>query len=410
MIPAVIRYSTSLCLLLLVVAPAGAEPQAAPVRAAKVIEKEVRQGRRFVGSARPFRRTDLASGVEGFVASLMVREGQRVEQDEIVARLDLDVLAPELEAARAELLRIDHVIKELESGTRKELITEAEARLAEADVEVRTAQRRLETAKRLQSKSHVSGEEVRDASDAVRGAEAAKRRITAALEFLRSGTREEKIDQARADRMRQVASVKRFEALEARHTVKASFAGYVVKEHTEEGAWLSRGDPIVTIEALDTVRVRFPVLEDYVNALAPGVDVAVQFGALPDRLFQGTIERIVPSADLRARTVPVDVIVTNERTPHGVVIKPGMFAQARLPVGAPMTALLVPLDALVLGGRSPMVYLIGEDMTVAPVPVELTGAVDGHAVVKGPLKPGMRVVTEGNERLRPGQLVTILER
>ena len=67
------------------------------------------------------------------------------------------------------------------------------------------------------------------------------------------------------------------------------------------------------------------------------------------------------------------------------------------------------LDALVLGGRTPMVFVIGEDSTVAPIPIELEAAIDGQAVVTGPLQPGMQVVTEGNERIRPGMTVRILE-
>ena len=120
--------------------------------------------------------------------------------------------------------------------------------------------------------------------------------------------------------------------------------------------------------------------------------------------------RYTPDAGSTITYEDGDVKVTNERTKAGgILIKVGMFAKTRLPVGEPKEALLVPLDALVLGGRTPMVYVIGEDSTVAPMPIELEAAIDGQAVVRGALQPGMQVVTEGNERLRPGQAVKILE-
>jgi len=43
------------------------------------------------------------------------------------------------------------------------------------------------------------------------------------------------------------------------------------------------------------------------------------------------------------------------------------------------------------------------------LPVELGNASDSMIEVKGPLEPGMLVVTRGNERLRPGQPVQIIK-
>ncbi|MFM8581024.1 MAG: hypothetical protein ACKOFW_05920, partial [Planctomycetaceae bacterium] len=94
-----------------------------------------------------------------------------------------------------------------------------------------------------------------------------------------------------------------------------------------------------------------------------------------------------------------------------------MLARAILPVGRHKQSLLVSKDAIVLGGRAPMVYVIAPKpgsttaSVVQPVPVEL-GVADGGEIEVAPvtaepgLKPGMLVVVEGNERLRPGQEVT----
>jgi multidrug efflux system membrane fusion protein len=94
-----------------------------------------------------------------------------------------------------------------------------------------------------------------------------------------------------------------------------------------------------------------------------------------------------------------------------------MLARAILPVGRQKSSLLVSKDAVVLGGRIPMVYAIVPNPdkpgtgTVRPVPVEL-GVADGGDIQVTPASPdsGLRaddlVVVEGNERLRPGQPVT----
>jgi RND family efflux transporter MFP subunit len=409
------RSAFLLILSLMIGTPAAAEPPKgpppAPVRAEAVVGETVREGRTFVGSVRPLRRAQLASGVDGFLKSLKAREGQRLGDKALVAELEMDEIGPQLEAARATLEAIGHEITELENGTRKEVLSEAEARIAEAEVELATTQRRLETARRLRESKNVSADEVRDAEDAVRAAEAKLRRVRAGHALLVAGTREEQLDQARSRKKRQQAEVARLVALEARHTIRAPFAAYVVEEHSEEGTWLSRGDAVVTIEALDTVRARFPVLEDYIGAVKPGDEVVVQITSIPGRVFNATVERIVPTADRVTRTVPVDVLIENVVGADGtLLIKSGMFARTVLAVGTPAKSLLVPLDALVLGGPSPMVFVVSAESPARPVPVELGAIFSGRAVVKGALKAGDLVVTEGNERLRPGQAVKILER
>ena len=78
-----------------------------------------------------------------------------------------------------------------------------------------------------------------------------------------------------------------------------------------------------------------------------------------------------------------------------------MFASATLAVDEPRPGLLVPKDAIVLGGMVPvMVWVVDpESSTAKMVPVQLGVAVDDRIQVIGPLQPGMQVVTVGNERI-----------
>lgn len=84
-----------------------------------------------------------------------------------------------------------------------------------------------------------------------------------------------------------------------------------------------------------------------------------------------------------------------------------MLAYVTLPVGNPHTALLVPKDALVLGGPSPLVYVVEDDsqtgQSVARAVAVSVGVADGPWIqVTGSLTAGQRVVVQGNERLRSG--------
>ena len=198
-----------------------------------------------------------------------------------------------------------------------------------------------------------------------------------------------------------------------RYTILAPFTGWIVKEHAEVGQWLSPGSPVAEIVALDEVDVVVDVVEDFVGRLREGMPARVTIEAIPGEIFQGTIHRIVPSADRRGRTFPVKIRLPNPREGNTIQLKAGMFASATLAVDAPAPGLLVPKDAIVLGGMVPvMVWVVdAETSTAKIVPVQLGVAFEDKIQVFGPLQPGMQVVTMGNERIMfPGQPLRVLER
>jgi HlyD family secretion protein len=85
-----------------------------------------------------------------------------------------------------------------------------------------------------------------------------------------------------------------------------------------------------------------------------------------------------------------------------------MLARVTLDVGKPTPCVLVPKDAVVLGGPTPMVFVaatVGDKAAVRPVPVTLGPAQGSWIAVIGELKDSDLVIIEGNERVRPGQEV-----
>ena len=126
------------------------------------------------------------------------------------------------------------------------------------------------------------------------------------------------------------------------------------------------------------------------------------------KLFAGRIKDIVPEADPRSRTFPVIIEIDNQKTTRGFVLKAGMLAKASLAIGRIQPVKVVSKDALVIGDRKVEVFVVGENSRVRAVTVK-TGGADGDDIeVIGDLKKGDRVVTHGNERLRNGQEVKVL--
>lgn len=384
---------------------------AVPVVVAAAATMPVAAGQAFVGTVVPARTSDVGSAVDGRLVELPIVDGQHVQAGAPIAQLLRGLLEIEREGAVAELDRLRQVLAEMQAGSRPEEIDQARALVAGFEARREYARSRLARLGRLAERGTSTEDEVQDAQTELNAIEAQLRGSRAALALAEAGPRKEQVAQAAAAVAVQEAEVERIDDQLAKHTIRAPFDGWVVERFTEQGQWVSRGGLIARIAELHRLEVEVQVPELSITGLAVGADVRLEFDAAPGHTWIGRVARIVPQADLLSRSFPVEVELDN-RVENGVpVLKAGMLARAWLPVGRAGSATVVPKDALVLGGPRPMVYRITAAAaagtgTVQPVEVTLGGAVEGSVEVRSGLNPGDLVVIRGNERLRPGMLVT----
>ncbi len=390
----------------------------APVAFTRVVSREVAASQSYVGTVMPSRQSVIGSAVDGRVVEFLAEAGQRVKKGDVLARLRTTTIELELASAKAELKLREAELAELVNGSRPEEIDQARARFKAAEAAFRYAQANRKRLQSLfESGRSVTEDELEQAISAADRSQAALEEARAALVLVEKGPREERIAQAQARVEIQKAEVARLEDRLDKHTVVAPFDGYVVEEQTEVGAWLSTGAAVATVAALQPVEVRVFVLEKHVGHLRPGMEVSVEVPAVADGLFTGTVFQIVPVGDARSRTFPVTLRLNNPLRNQRPVLHGGMLAHVALPTGERRKSLLVPKDALVLGGPNPMVYVVdsttgqplnrGAKGRVRPVVVTLGTAVGPLIEVRGILKAGDAVVVRGNERLRPGLEVVL---
>lgn len=395
---------------------AAATPQAlaqnqppTPVVVSKVLQQDVRDGQTYTATVQPSKRATIGSAVDGRVIDFPVNAGDRVGAGATLATLLTETIVLEIEAADAELILRTETLKELQNGARPEEVEEALARMEAAKAAQDYAEAKYDRVlKAFQSGRAATKEELDEAKSAMQGARETFKQYSAAYKLVQKGPRAERIAQAAAQVDMQDAVVRRLRDQEKKHTIVSRFAGYVVAEHTEVGQWVNRGDAVAEVVALDEVHVTASVLESHVAHVREGSEVRVEVAAVPDRVFTGQVAYVVPQGDLRARTFPVVVSVKNEITDEGPLLKSGMLARVALATGTVQQATLVPKDAIVLGGQTPMVYVV-EGGAVRAVPVQLGVASGGLIEAKGELKAGESVVVRGNERLRPGITVRVVE-
>ncbi len=388
----------------------------APVAVAEVVQKDVASGQTFVGTVLPIKRSVIGSAVGGRVAEFPVNEGDFVKAKQPLAQLLTNTIKLEVAAEKAELQLRKHELEEMENGSRPDEIKRARALMQAARAESEYQTKRRKRLESLYARKAVNDDDIQQVvSESIRADEMFEE-AQSAYQLAVEGPRKEKIDQARARVAMQQALVDELESKVVKHTIITPFDGYVVAEHTEVGQWVNSGELVAEVIALDQVDVSVQVLENHVPHVRLGMEVRVEVPAIPNQVFTGKVALIVPQADVRARTFPVKVRLKNTITKDGgPLLKSGMLARAVLPTGPQQSALLVSKDALVLGGPTPMVYVVDpaadnkKQGKARPVPVQV-GVAQGRLIqVKGDLKPGQQVVIRGNERLRPGQDVVISE-
>ncbi len=416
----VFRFGWSLCLglslgLSLV---RGQDESAQPVEVAEVIETEILQGHRVVGTVNPLRTSTVGAATAGRVADFLVNVGQAVTVGQPLAQLRTETLKIELRAANAELELYRQQLVEQQNGSRAEDVAEAEAQLQVARAAQENASAQLVRLRALAASGAATDADLEDARERASITQFAFSAADAAAKRVKSGPREERIAQAAAQVELQQQRVNLIKDRIEKHTLRAPFDGFVSAEYTEVGAWVASGDPVAQVIQLNQVEIQAPVTAQYAIRLKRGDAVRVEFPELPDKLLTGTIDRVVPMADSRARTFPVLVRLDNEIHDGAPLLMAGMLARVDLPAGGQQLMPLVPKDALVLNARERSVYVVDLDAQsselptgiVRKVPVQLGVAVDDLIQVSGALSAGQLVVVVGNERLIPESRVKIVPR
>lgn len=141
-------------------------------------------------------------------------------------------------------------------------------------------------------------------------------------------------------------------------TLRAPMSGTVVSMHAVNGERLSTEEPVVTIADLSKVWVWADVYERDLGPLiaasrdAP-LTAKVSVAAFPERRFVGAIDYVGAVMEEATRTVRIRVAVDNDER----LLRPGMFADVAVELGAEEEALVVPAEAVMEHEEQDFVFL-----------------------------------------------------
>lgn len=193
------------------------------------------------------------------------------------------------------------------------------------------------------------------------------------------------------------ARVRVIEAQLADLKIVAPFSGRVGIRRVSQGALISVGTIITTLDDVETIKLRFFVPESAMSAVKAGANVSASGNAAADRAFKGSITSIDTRVDTTTRAVEVRAEFPNQDG----ALKPGMFLTVKLALNRRDGALIVPEEAVVPEGIRQYVYTITDGKAVK-TEVKLGSRLPGEVEIREGLNQNSVVVTSGIQKIRDG--------
>lgn len=317
----------------------------------------------------------LSAKIMGTVQGVHVKEGDRVEEGDLLVTLDPRTVTSQLEQAEAALQEA----KRAESSAS----ASADAAAAGAKLASSTYQRY----RQLLQENSVSRQEYEEVESRFQQAKAA----LAQAQSMREGARS-RVQQAEA-------SVQQAALANKDAKVLAPYKGRVVAKMVDPGNLASPGTPLLSLEKEGGFTADLVLPERHIQAVAVGMPVTVRVPSLNNLDTSGDIGLIIPAADAQSRSFEVKVSL-----PEHLDLKSGMFARVLIPLGG-SGILSVPRAALVEEGQLTGIFIVDENQ-VARFRLVRTGKSLGDQVeIISGLKEGQRYILDVPATLKDGMKV-----
>lgn len=282
-------------------------------------------------------RVDVGSTITGRVATVSVREGELVRQDQVLLQLEADELHTALAQAQAHARQARAQLAGLRASGR----TTAQARLEQAGATLRTAERELARTDQLIAQGFISVARLDEARRAVTVARAERDSARAQLQALGDGGAE--LAQAQAQVAQAQAAMDTSQARLAQTTVRAPADGRVLLRNVEPGQIVQPGAALLSLALAGPTQLVAQVDERFLDQLEVGQRASVVADAFAAQPFAATVRSIAPAVD--AQRGSVEVKLAPEQAPPAF-LREDMTLSVEVLTGERADALALPLSTL----------------------------------------------------------------
>lgn len=185
-----------------------------------------------------------------------------------------------------------------------------------------------------------------------------------------------------------------------RTEILAPYSGIVVERLMTPGERVEEGGEVVRLVDQQHLEVIARAPLDYFSFIQPGQSVALSAGNVQS---MGVVRRVIAVGDENTHQFELRIDLDGRLFPVGQTLR------VAIPTSASREVLTVPRDALVLRPEGQSIFVVDANNQAQQVAVTVGVGQGGDVEVLGDISPGDTVVIRGNERLQPGQDVSVMD-
>ncbi len=389
-------------------------PPPLAVDAGKVVREDLATYVTLDGQIAPVQESLLSTPQSGNVVSVLVHEGDRVRQGQLLAKIDDSTLRANLAANEAQLeqdrarLASSSVQAPISSQGYTSNLETAQNNVAAAQAAVQNAQLVYKSNQDLYPKGYVAQTALEQSRSnyvaAVQQLNTARAALASAKQSLGSTQVDQlTIKQNRAATDQAAANVKLMQAQIAQTNIVAPFDGVVTQRLLDPGAFASANQPVVRVSQLDPVYVNFNVPDDLLGYVKSGTPVVFTSGSLPGRKFNAIVNSVNATPTTGTLSYRAQIRQPNPNSE----LRGGMLVSVRVRRDFVAQALVVPRTSVEQGEAGSFIYAI-KDGKAQKLPVKLGIETDTQAQVSGNgVEPGLAIITTRPDSLQDGSKVAV---
>jgi membrane fusion protein (multidrug efflux system) len=323
---------------------------AVAVETAAVETRDLKETLHGIGTFRPLEEIQIRPETSAIVKRIHFREGQRVQENDLLFSLDDAKIRKRLQARRASL-----------EGAR---------------VEMQTAERMFRRRLELRREKVIAAETLDENRAEFKAARARVKRLEAEVAEIR-----ERLEDTR---------------------ITAPVEGLTGEIFVDRGDFVEAGDLLVTVVQIRRLKLSFTVPERFAGRVRRGQPVSARTPAHPERSFRGEVYFIAPRIVETTRDLLLKAYVDNPEE----ILQPGAFAEVELTVGRREGAAIIPEEALV-PTRSGFGVFVVEDAVAHWREVAVGLRRPGIVEIRRGLSEGQQVIRAGHISVSDGDAVNI---
>ena len=249
---------------------------------------------------------DVGFKIPGRIVSISVQEGDWVEKEKVLAKLDGEDLRQRFELAQATLRSAQARLTKLLTGSRPEEIREAEASFQQAQFDFGNKEAHYERMKVLFEKGVMPKETLDNAETGFKVARAMMQRAQENFQLVKKGPRNEDIEDAKAQVEQAQASLRLTETQLSYTVLHSPIPGVVLVKSGETGEVVNPGTSILTIADIESVWLKAYIPEPDLSRIKWGQEVSITTDLKPQKIYKGKISFISSQAEFTPKQIQTE--------------------------------------------------------------------------------------------------------